>query len=66
MSVSVHVNEAHSQVMGQKLRQFYHTSAERKVYNDIKCFSFLNLVAHYHIIRNVHLCHPYDGGFLSV
>lgn len=62
-AIYVHVNEAISQVMGQKLVQTNHTSAEKKENNDIKCFFFFTFssVARYHIIRNVHLCHPYDG-----
>lgn len=40
-AIYVHVNEAISQVMGQKLGQTNHTSAEKKENNDIKCFFFL-------------------------
>lgn len=62
-----------SQVLGQKLRQSSHTSA-KEWENNIKCFSFFFLfcfvlIAHYHIIRNVHLCHPNDSkqaSFLSI
>lgn len=35
----MHVNEANSQVMGQKLKQPSHTSSSTKENNDIKCFS---------------------------
>lgn len=58
MSHSLHVNNANSQVLGQKLRRSNHTSVKKKE-NNIKCFSFLFLflcLLPYH--RNVHLCPP--------
>lgn len=61
----MHVNDAHSQVMGQKARQSNHSTAE-DLKKDIKCF-YVFLFGH--IIREVNLCRPVDGkqaSFLSV
>lgn len=64
----MHVNEVDSQVMGQKLRQSTHQLKEKITISNASLSSFF-WAAHYHIIRNVHLCHPYDSkqaSFVSV
>lgn len=69
-AICVQVNEAHSQVMGQKPRQSYHSLSEKKKLISSASLSFpLFVVVHYHILTNVRLCHPYGGtraSFLSV